>query len=290
MGEVAKKFPPNTHPQALLTYIAQEYNMKDIFYLDLWPLAHGQAIITHPTLMDQVDVTKSLPKHTLNDDFLAPMIGRNNIAAANGAVWRHLHSAMAPAFAWSHIRNLSTIVVDEVMHFRSILDHHVRTGAAFPMEPTAAKLLFDVSARIIFNLPLHAQTKGSSELADLKSLIRLGQAQFSWNPFFKIRAYVQRIFVSRRLNASIATKIWERYHLLMREKMVPSKKDPHSILDLMLREQVQTGADPGKNGSGAGNMSPAYLELLSTNLKALLLGGHGTTTQTLCVWLHLYPK
>lgn len=276
------------HPQAYLTTIAQEYDLKGFFYLDLWPIADSQVVLTQPDLMDQVTVTKVLPIHTMADDFLAPVVGRNVIATANGAIWKKIHNAMAPAFAWSHIRSLTGIMVEEAMHFRDTLDHHAQTGEAFSMEETAAKLIFDVIARIVFNFPLHAQTEGSPLLHDLRSMILLAESQLSWNPFVKIQAFFKRRAVLRRLDASIVAKIRERFDLLKRENIVPSRKDPFSILDLMLREQLHGKAVTEMNNKHAEELPSEYLELLVTNIKGLLLGGHGTTTDTLCVSFEHY--
>jgi cytochrome P450 len=263
MGEVAGTMPPNTHPQAYLTAIAQKYDLKGIFYLDLWPMAYSQVVLAHPEPMDQVTVVKTLPIHIMADDFLAPIVGRNSIAGANGVIWKKTHNAMAPAFSWSHIRNLTSVMADEAMHFRHALDRHARTGDVFSMEEAAAALVFDVIARIVFNFPLHAQTKGSLYLDDLQAMIRLAEAQFSWNPLVRIAAFFERRTILRRLDASIVSKIEERLGLLRRESIVPSRKDPFSILDLMLRERLQEDGPDMKGRSGE-DLTPEYLELLVT--------------------------
>jgi len=72
-------------------------------------------------------------------------------------------------------------------------------------------------------------------------------------------------------------------------EVVVSRKDPSSILDLMLREYVQ-GEEEAKRGRGLEGLPAAEVELLLTNIKGLLLGGHGTTTDTLCFILMLLSK
>ncbi len=263
MGEVASTMPPNMHPQAYLTAIAQKYHLRGIFYIDLWPIAPSQVVLTDPELMNQVTVVKSLPMHTMADDFLAPIIGRNVIATANGAVWKKMHNAMAPAFSWSHIRSLTGVIADETMLFRDTLDRLVQTGEVFSMEDTSAKLIFDIIARIVFNFSLHAQTKRSSYFNDLRDMIHLTEAQLSWNPFVKIETLFKRRIILRRLHASIVGKIKERLGLLKRENIIPSRKDPFSILDLMLREHLQEDG-PEMKGKGAEDLAPEYLEMLVT--------------------------
>lgn len=99
--------------------------------------------------MDQVHVKRAFPQHKLSDDFMAPIIGRNSIATSNGKTWKMLHNAMAPALAHSHVKNLITIITEEVLTFRERLDKLAKSGEVFSMEQYGAELIFDVIARII---------------------------------------------------------------------------------------------------------------------------------------------
>ncbi|KAG0646995.1 Cytochrome P450 monooxygenase aflN [Hyphodiscus hymeniophilus] len=261
MGEVAATLPPNMHPQAYLTAIAHKYDLHGIFYIDLWPISGPQVVLTDPDLMDQVTLIKPTNVHPMADDFLAPMVGRNGIATSNGAVWKKTHNAMAPAFSWGHIRSLTGLIVEECEHFRSSLDKLAMSGKTFSMEALGTRLVFDVIARVVFNLSLNAQTKGSTYLDDLMEMIALSEAQLSFNPVVKMRAWLRRKHVLGRLHPSITEKIMERFNLLREEKIVPSRKDPYSILDLMLREQLQ---EVQGEGNAAQDLSPEYLELMIT--------------------------
>src|SRR2546423_8428543 len=107
MGEVAATMPPNMHPQMYLTAIAQKYNLKGVFYVDLWPVAPSQVVLIEPDLMNQVTVTKPLPQHPMANEFLSPVVGENVIAAVNGPAWKKVHNAMAPAFSMTNVRNLT---------------------------------------------------------------------------------------------------------------------------------------------------------------------------------------
>jgi cytochrome P450 len=263
MGEVAALLPPNMHPQAYLTIIAQKYNLKGIFYMDLWPIAGPQVVITDIDLMDQVHVKRAFPQHKMADDFLAPILGHNVIATANGKTWKMLHNAMAPAFAPSHVKNLVMVFTEEALIFRNTLDKLSKTGEVFSMEDTAAKLIFDIIARIVFHFPLNAQTQGSQYLSDLREMVHLVEAQLSFNPIVKINAFFKRKAILKRLHDSILSQIMERFRLLNDERIVPQKKDPYSILDLMLREHVQQQGQDMK-GTEASQLSSEYLELLIT--------------------------
>jgi cytochrome P450 len=261
MGEVAATMPPNTHPQAYLTAIAQKYNLKGIFYIDLWPIATPQVVLTDPELMSRVTINKPLQIHQIADDFISPIVGHNVIAVANGSIWKKAHNAMAPAFSKSHIRSLTDVIVEETMQFRGALDRHAAKEDVFSMEDTAARLIFDVIGRILFNIKLHAQTEGSALLDDLRAMIHLVQSQLSYNPFVKIGAAFKRWKVLGRLNPTIVGIIKGRLSILRDQKIVPSRKDPYSILDLMLREHT---LDEDKMKEKPEDLTPEFLELLVT--------------------------
>lgn len=198
--------------------------------------------------------------HPMANEFLEPMVGKDVIATVNGPTWKKLHNAMIPAFSWSHIRCLTPVFVDECIQFRRTLDRLSMTRELFSMDENGAKLVFDIIGKVLFNMSLNAQTQGSSCLADLREMIRLAENQLSWNPFVRIHMFFRRRVILRRLNPSVIAQIKERFDLLRRDQVVPSKKDPYSILDLMLREELQAVGDSKEKS--AEEIAPEWLDLL----------------------------
>lgn len=248
MGEIASQYPPNCHPQIYITTIARKYDLKGIWYLDLWPIADPQVILTEPELMDAVQVSRVYNQHRISDEMMQNMIGKDVVATANGPVWKKLHNAMAPAFLPSHIRTLTGVMADETVIFRDTLRKFARTGQTFSLEKEVSKLLFDIVGQLVFNSSLHAQTQGSQTHRDLKEIIRLVSQQLSMNPLDKLAVTLKKNAVRKRVDASITAKVRERLAALRSDNIVPSRKDPLSILDLMLRETVlQDGSGKGAN-------------------------------------------
>ncbi|KAG4221921.1 hypothetical protein PC116_g29603 [Phytophthora cactorum] len=217
--------------------------------------------------MDAVQVTRVYNQHQLAQDVLTSVLGENIVAAANGPVWKKLHNAMAPAFLPSHVRTLAGLVADETMIFRETLKKLASSRQVFSAEHELSKLIFDIIGRVVFNFPLHAQTKGSSYHEDLKQTIQLLNQQISRNPLVKLQVALKKWSVRKRVDASVAAKIQERLAALRNENIVPSRKDPFSILDLMLRETVLR--DGTKKGSEAVELPEGELELLVTKLTYL---------------------
>ncbi|KAI1656561.1 cytochrome P450 [Daldinia decipiens] len=267
MGEIASQLPPNTHPQAYITAIAQKYDLKGIWYLDLWPIADPQVILTEPELMDAVQVTRVYNQHRIAQEVMSSIIGENLVATVNGPMWKKLHNAMAPAFLPSYVRTLTGLMADETMIFREALKRLASGRRVFSMENELSKLVFDIVGRII---------------------IELINQQLSMNPFVKLQVALKKWSVRKRVDASVAAKIQERLTALRSENIVPSRKDPLSILDLMLRETVLQ--DGTRKGLKAVELPEGELELLVTNVKGLLLGGMGTSVDTLCYVYMLLSK
>jgi cytochrome P450 len=205
--------------------------------------------------MNYVQVFKPLHQHPSADSFLAPIVGHNVVAVANGPTWKMLRNAMNPSFAPGHVKALSGVIVEECLTFRSTLFKLAATGEIFNMEEKGAELIFDVIARIVFNFPLEAQKKGSQALDDLRELVQLTEAGMSLNPLDKLRVWWRRDALTKRLNKEVRGKILERYDLLRSEKVVPSRKDPFSTLDLMLREQLM-------HAEGVKDLDPEFEKLL----------------------------
>ncbi|KAI0854017.1 cytochrome P450 [Daldinia vernicosa] len=288
MGEIASQLPPNNHPQAYITAISQKYDLKGIWYLDLWPIADPQVILTEPELMDAVQVTRVYNQHRLSQEFMSSIIGENIVATVNGPMWKKLHNAMAPAFLPSYVRTLTGLMADETIIFREALKKLSSSRQVFSLENELSKLVFDIVGRVVFNFSLNAQTQGSSYHEDLKQTIELINQQLSMNPFVKLQVALKKRSVRKRVDASVAAKIQERLAALRSENIVPSRKDPLSILDLMLRETVLQGKT--QNGLKALELPEGELELLVTNVKGLLLGGMGTSVDTLCYVYMLLSK
>lgn len=274
LTQVASKFPANTHLQNYLTEIAHQYDLKGIWYMDLWPLTYCQVIITDPDLMDEMIM---MNQHQMFDDKLSPLIGSNVVATANGAVWKKLHNSMAPAFALSHVRTQVGLLTDQTLLLRDTFKKLAKSGSVISLEHELSKLTFDIVGRIIFNFPLYAQTTGSPYLEDLQMISKLVVESMSVNPLVKLQLALKKNAIRKRVDTSIAAKIKERLIALRDQNVVPSRKEPYSVLDLMLRDKII------ESQKSAGNeFSQEEMTLLVTNIKGLLLGAQGTTVDSLC--------
>jgi cytochrome P450 len=97
--------------------------------------------------------------------YLKQHLGSENMAAANGAVWKKARTIYNPAFATPHLMTVIPNIVTDVLVFHEVLSELAESQEVFQMESTAMKLSFDVIGRLVLNLDLNSQ-RTSDELVD----------------------------------------------------------------------------------------------------------------------------
>ncbi|KAJ6444145.1 cytochrome p450 [Purpureocillium lavendulum] len=286
--EVAAKFPPNTHPQHMYTYMAQKYNLPGIFYVDCWPFADHQMVITDPDAAMQVLTKNPYPKHRQIEKFLRPFTGKDSIAASNGERWKMNHRMVGSGFTPTYIKPMMGMIVDHVLVFHDTLRKFAESGESFSMEEESAKVVFDVIGKIVFGFSLEAQRNGSPLLHDLRSTIDPATATLddsSWKPWANRDAKKKLAALKQRVHDTLAKEMNGRLPLLKEDKDMTNPRRAKSIMDRIVLDKLQTEPHTTK-------LDDTFIETVVTNLKALLLGGHGTTTDTFTfatMFLSLHP-
>ncbi|KAF2495414.1 cytochrome P450 3A30 [Lophium mytilinum] len=280
MGEMTAMFPSNMHPHAFVTTMSQKYDLPGAFYVDLWPITEPWLVITDPDTA-QYTVLKGYPKHRAVADTLAPLVGSGNIAEVNGEEWRVLHRMISPAFNSAHIKNMSAMVSDQVKVFGDKLKKFAASGEVFSLEKQLSQLLFDTTGMTVYNILFHAQTSESAWLKDMKSIQENWVIQReTWNPITKVIHLLKHKAASWRDNRYVEQKIIERLTEIKRDNVELTSRKGLSILDLLLFDRLEELKNSNK--STAEILDKKFMNMMLVNLKAILMGGQGTTTDTLC--------
>ncbi|KAF9873422.1 hypothetical protein CkaCkLH20_09235 [Colletotrichum karsti] len=271
LGEVAATMPPNCHPQYYFTTLSQKYNLPGAWYLDLWPLADPQLVVTDPDAAMQLLTVNPTLKHETVGKYLGPVLGRENIVSVNGEAWKEAHRMLGSGFSPSYVKPMLGMFSEHVLVFHERLRELAKEGEAFSLENETAKAVFDVIGTIVFGWSLDAQGKGSGLLEDLRALIEYFNFLIStWNPIARVTEHFRIGVVKKRSSATIEKALNERYNVMKNEKELPTRRQAKSIMDRIIADYIQSGQPGPPKGK--------FLELVVINLKALLLGGHGTTT------------
>ncbi|KAF1842779.1 cytochrome P450, partial [Cucurbitaria berberidis CBS 394.84] len=289
LEDAFKMLPKDAHYQAAVMTIARKYDMPEVFYLDLWPAAPGQVVVTNPDVALHMTAIRNHPKHEAEKWFVDPLIGTGNIVSTNGARWKYLHKMLSPAFSITHISNMRSMVAAEVMKFRSILQRKSESGDTFRLEDITQHLTFDVITTATFGHSLDAQTKGNIALQHFEDMCRaFMQTRKSFN-------LVRNFFLDRKRNAArkkldevIAVLIKERFEKILQDKVDLTEKRGLGVMDLILRDHLENSSQTGRQ-----ELDPEFLENAITQVKTLLIGGTSTTSDTVCfgvMLLSVHPE
>ncbi|TDZ60852.1 putative sterigmatocystin biosynthesis P450 monooxygenase stcS [Colletotrichum trifolii] len=273
MAEMAALMPPHCHPQYYLTEIIHRYNMPGVWYLDLWPIADPQLIVTDPNAAAQLLVVSPSPKHRAVEEFVRPVVGSGSIIAVNGEAWKFAHRLLGSGFSPSYVKPMLGMVADCVVEFNGRLREFALRGDVISIEEETAKAVFDIIGNVIFGISLDAQGAGSPLLGDLRRLMDyMNFLVGCWNPLKKAVEAVKMRAVRRRCTKVIEEIILDKYKVMKDEKQLPTRRQAKSIMDRIIADYIQSG--------NAGPPGGAFMESVVANLKTLLVGGHGTTTDT----------
>ncbi|KAB5513517.1 cytochrome P450 [Coniochaeta sp. 2T2.1] len=113
IGEYMQRLPPGSHVQAAITQIQQDYNLPDIFYLDLWPFGPRFVVCSGADAAAITTTVSTFPQSKLVFDVLGPTIGTTFIEVTNGSLWKDLHRVFAPSLTPLSVKGYHDGIVDE---------------------------------------------------------------------------------------------------------------------------------------------------------------------------------
>lgn len=150
MHEIAGYLPPDATPQLFAHLMRKRYGLGDFFYLDLWPLAPPQLVVVHPELASQVTQKLNLPKETaVMQKWTGHILGQKSMVTANGHDWMIARKSFTSGFQPRKLLQHVPSIVDDVSDFCDVLKLHAKIQDVFKMEDVGARMIFNISARVI---------------------------------------------------------------------------------------------------------------------------------------------
>lgn len=272
--------PKNIHWQVAMTTISQKYDLPGLWYLDLWPIGPCQIVVTDPDVAFYLTVTRNHEKHIRLAQAVDPLIGEGNIVSAEGTQWKRMHKMLAPAFAITQVTNMRPMIAENVMEFRAIMSKLAETGEAFEFEKYIERLTFDIIGTATFGQSLGAQAKGSPVIQHWEAMARAIMQERAIYAIDFVRIYLVKRKLEaakKKFSAEFTKLIRERLDYVQRNDVSLEKQNSSIIIDMVLREYLQK-----KPQSGSKGMDPEFLEAVLIQARTLIIGGTGTTSDTLC--------
>lgn len=296
MGEAMAVYPPHVHPQVILTYLHKKYNLPEVWYLDLYPVGPTFLVLATPQAASHAVLTRNYGKHPFVEELLDPVVGKNSFVALNGAPWKYSQQLLAPAFRPSAVRGILPSVAKEVLAMRGVLAHKADTGEVFEMEEVLSRAIFEIILLSLFGEKL----EGGSTLMDLvrEPTEHMTHAQRTLNPIAKRWRRWKAGRALEKSGAWIEKRTLDRYWYIKREDVQMGSSMTDAILVDRVRDEqagkVKVTLDQDKDwmtmwktqyvqpcmSDGVGLQCKLTK---SCSIRTLLFGGHGTSTDTLCV-------
>ncbi|KAF2744016.1 cytochrome P450 3A30 [Sporormia fimetaria CBS 119925] len=274
-------FPDNSQFQIWVTTWQRKYNLPGLFYVDLWPLGPTQLVVTDPDLAQHFVSPNMYPKHWFEARALDPVVGEGGMITSNGAHWKYLHKAIAPAFSVTNVRALTPKVAEQAMRFHSVVEKLAKSGEVFKMEGIMTALAFDVVLKIAFDIDLDAQTKGSEALDALKAMTGVfHKERDATNPFTRYKWRSVRLKNRAILDPFVRKLINDRWVAITAARDSTTELGRRSglpIVDLLLRDRIEEARGEGVPPT----LDAKFTEVITTQIKTMLAAGTGTTASTI---------
>lgn len=226
--------PPNTHIGIIFTLIARRYNLDELFYLDLWPIADSQCVILDAQLAEQIAVKPSLPKYEPILNFLRQFLGPIGLIVADDAnEWKYWRKIFHTAFATAQLNKQVPMIVDEAEILSDNLATLAQTGEKAIMMHLTSHYAMDVIGKVAMRADFNTQTGAKSRLVEaLTAIPRYIIPVGNLNPWIFMNP-MRRLRLSRlssALNEQIGLLVDEE----MRQgaRMSKTEKSGRTLLDL----------------------------------------------------------
>ncbi|ORY61464.1 putative cytochrome P450 [Pseudomassariella vexata] len=269
MREIADCLPPDATPQLFAHLMRKRYGLGDFFYLDLWPLAPPQLVIAHPEMASQVTQKMNLPKESaIMQKWTGHILGKKSMVTANGHDWKIARKSFTSGFQPQKLLQHVPSIVDDALGFCEVLKVHARTQDVFKMEDLSARMIFNISARVILGLKCNAQRDDDEFLELFRKQASLAPQDFWSRYLYDIspQRHYQKWKHGRALDRYVGRIVDERivhvpdekskYHAI--DEAIATNRDYHSLSDKETRD------------------------MLIASVKTLIFAGHDTSASTIC--------
>ncbi|KAK1254913.1 hypothetical protein MKX08_008908 [Trichoderma sp. CBMAI-0020] len=264
MGEYVQKLPPGTHLQSVISELKADYDLPDVFYIDLWPLGPQFVFCLSPEASAIPTTENTFDMHEDVSKFLKGSIGANFIEGTNGPLWKHLHHTLAPGLTPSIIRGNHGFIIEQAAALRCRFSDIAKSGKVTDIRRELGYYPFQVLIKMLLNETCSAQIYDNVKKAtDLQA-----EKNATNNPLAKWRLGREAKRLWKRVETAIEPKIRTRFTALEQQDVAPTKNSITCLLDRMMLPEVQSGRPLGDN----------MLRIMLENVNGLLAAGYGTTS------------
>ncbi|KAL2151760.1 hypothetical protein VTH82DRAFT_6858 [Thermothelomyces myriococcoides] len=265
VGEYGKKVPGD-YIQAPWTELKQDFNLPDIYYMDMWPAGPELIVCSGPEAAAIPTTVNSFAQSHLVAEVFGPVVGKTFIEATNGPLWKELHHMLAPGLTPSAVKTYHHLIIDEAEALYNRLRRLAGSDDAVNMSLELGRYPFAIIWEIIFGDKPDASShlyEAAKRLNDISGPTR----PVAINPIQIWREKREKAAIKKLIDEAIEKRTRSRFEELKSLKTLPTRVTASCLLDRMLLDQLQAGLP----------LDDRLLRLVQENVKGFLIAGFGTT-------------
>lgn len=242
-GEYVQNLPQGAYVQPAVTQLKIDFNLPDIFYIDLWPLGPQFMVLSAPEACTIPTTENTFDQHELVADFFKGNVGTGFIEATNGSLWKHLHQTLAPGLTPSIIKGHHATIIEEAVAIRRHFWDIAKSGKTADIRHELGHYPFKVMGNVLLNETLSEQIYEDICAAfDVQAAINSTN-----NPVTKWRLVRDSKRLWKCIETALEPRIRARFTALQQQDVAPTKSSVTGLLDRMMLSDVQSGRSLGND-------------------------------------------
>lgn len=263
-------------------YIAQKYDLKEAWYLDMWPASVPFMVISSADIAQQVTVTNVFPKHPIVKEYLGDMTGDKAVVTLEGQEWKDVRAVLMPAYAPSYILSLAPMMLQYISILCDKLALAADQDSTIKIQEYLTDMTIDIIGYAALGIDLDTQRVEKPIAAAFKRMVKL-TTNSSTDPLGKYKNAFKMWQSTRKVTNEVREAIITRWE----ETKWTEKPRSKLSIDLVL-SAIRDGSPSFSNPTRT--LDKTNLSLATDQIKTLLLGGHDTTAATLCYTICLLSQ
>lgn len=273
LGETFDELPPGIHLTNAIACIAQKYDLKEAWYLDLWPASTPFVVIASAEIAQQVTVHNVFPKHPVVREYLGEMTGDKAVVTLEGQEWKDVRSVLMPAFAPSYVLSLAPMMLQYISILCDRLAISAEQDSTVKLQSYLTDMTIDIIGYTTLGINLDTQRSEHPIANAFKRMVVLAGTTIG-NPLNKYKNAFGLWQATRQITNEVRKAVIARWE----ETKSMEKSTSKLSVDLVL-SAIRNGSPTFSNPTRT--LDDKNLKLAIDQVKTLLLGGHDTTAATL---------
>ncbi|KAG5924426.1 hypothetical protein E4U42_004644 [Claviceps africana] len=212
-SKASKHFPGRPPIAAVFSLIQDQYNLPDVFYIDLWPFLREPFMVTCNLAVADRFLNDYTRHPALLSSGLQPLVaGSRGLVSPDTSEWHDSRTSIRSAFSVNNVMRFLPDMAEYSMMLRQELMRQAATNRRFPLIEPVQKWGADLTFRFLVGEDTAVQRGGwgSAVNKDVQTIIEQADNSFSgssWNPWTQRQRRKVREACQERVRGVIRTSL-----------------------------------------------------------------------------------